>query len=189
MHPLTKDMTGLKFGRWNVLSFDKNSEGSSISKWHCVCECGTYKTISGNTLRQKKSLSCGCYYKEISGNSTRLKIGENASNQWFSKYKRRARDNKLEFTITRKHFQEKVIQNCYYCGTPPSERFQKSNLNKRMNGTLFANGLDRVDNKLGYVLENVVTCCTPCNKTKTGYSKDFFINHAHKITRRNNNEL
>ncbi len=34
--------------------------------WMCSCECGVYKPVSGTTLRNGSSISCGCYRKELS---------------------------------------------------------------------------------------------------------------------------
>ena len=57
------DLTGKKFGRWTVLGraedkIEKN--GHHRTMWHCVCECGTEKDVSGSSLRSGGTLSCGC---------------------------------------------------------------------------------------------------------------------------------
>lgn len=36
------------------------------------------------------------------------------------------------------------------------------------------NGIDRVDNNKGYEIENVVTCCTDCNKKKLKKTQEEF---------------
>lgn len=57
------DLTGQKFGRWTVLERAPKPEGntSTCAFWLCQCECGNKKVVSSNSLRQGKSLSCGCY--------------------------------------------------------------------------------------------------------------------------------
>lgn len=54
-----KDITGQKFGLWTVLyKTDKRNLGGVIY-WHCRCECGIEKDVTGNALRTGNSLSCG----------------------------------------------------------------------------------------------------------------------------------
>ena len=54
-----QDLTNKKFGKWTVLKLDnKKNEGHKY--WICECECGTIRSVDGNTLRNGKSTSCGC---------------------------------------------------------------------------------------------------------------------------------
>jgi hypothetical protein len=48
------DMTGQRFGRWTVVSY------SALRKWLCRCDCGTERYVTGTTLRDGRSKSCGC---------------------------------------------------------------------------------------------------------------------------------
>ncbi len=41
----------------------------------------------------------------------------------------------------------------------------------------FYNGIDRVNNEMGYEPLNVVPCCQECNFAKCKMSKDEFITH------------
>lgn len=34
------------------------------------------------------------------------------------------------------------------------------------NGAYFYNGVDRINNSIGYVIENCVPCCRQCNRSK-----------------------
>ena len=57
------DITGQRFGRWTVI---KRSE--TIKKqttWLCKCDCGTIKSVRGSDLKSGKSVSCGCFNKEV----------------------------------------------------------------------------------------------------------------------------
>ena len=53
------DLTGQKFGRWQVLSRAMNTSDGK-AQWLCRCECGTERIVLGKTLRSGKSSSCGC---------------------------------------------------------------------------------------------------------------------------------
>lgn len=57
------DLTGLKFGRWTVISYAgrrKEPRGRYTTLWHCRCDCGNEESITGSSLRNGSSLSCGC---------------------------------------------------------------------------------------------------------------------------------
>lgn len=55
-----KDMTGMKFGRYTVISRAENdSRGQAF--WNCLCECGTTKRVYGYYLRSGQIVSCGCH--------------------------------------------------------------------------------------------------------------------------------
>lgn len=57
------NLIGQKFNRWSVISYDGLSKhGKSL--WLCRCDCGNQKIVSGNTLKQQTSKSCGCLCKE-----------------------------------------------------------------------------------------------------------------------------
>lgn len=47
-------------------------------------------------------------------------------------------------------------------------------------------GIDRVNNKIGYQVDNIVPCCAWCNKMKLVATKEDFINHCKKIVEFNN---
>lgn len=60
-----KDITGLRFGRWTVLSLDEarsvDAEGKvKGARWNCECTCGTTKSVLSSSLTGGRSSSCGC---------------------------------------------------------------------------------------------------------------------------------
>lgn len=67
-------------------------------------------------------------------------------------------------------------QNCYYCK-------KESSINKNMNG------IDRVDNKKGYNLENCVSCCSMCNYMKGIFTQEDFINKCIEIAKNHSNKM
>lgn len=58
-----KDLTGMKFGRFEVLRRVENRNGEIY--YECRCECGTIKIVRGKDLRYGKSQSCGCLAREL----------------------------------------------------------------------------------------------------------------------------
>jgi len=82
--------------------------------------------------------------------------GEESFNALYSRYKKQSKD--LPFALTKDEFKKLTQQNCYYCGVEPQQ--------EQNNGTYLYNGLDRLDNNLGYIANNVVACCKTCNRAK-----------------------
>lgn len=58
------------------------------------------------------------------------------------------------FLLSRSEYENIVNKPCYYCD------------NKLGKSVEFASGLDRLDNSVGYTIDNVVSCCTICNRIK-----------------------
>ena len=78
-------------------------------------------------------------------------------------YKRRAKERGHKWDLTEEQFAEITKKNCYYCGAKPK------NIIKQMpysNGEYIYNGIDRIDNTKGYVIDNIVPCCKFCNFQK-----------------------
>lgn len=73
-----RDLTGLRFGRWEVLDFVRVEKETSY--WKCRCDCGTVKEVRGpeltrNSATRKGSKSCGCLAKEIRFDATATRQG------------------------------------------------------------------------------------------------------------------
>ncbi len=66
--------------------------------------------------------------------------------------KKKSKERKLDFDLTEEQYINLVDNLCYYCQTSYRKEC----------GT----GLDRIDNKKGYVNGNVLPCCGSCNKTR-----------------------
>lgn len=62
------DIKGQRFGRWCVLEKSapvyNETIGRNVYQWLCMCECGTKRHVSEQSLVQNKSLSCGCFRNE-----------------------------------------------------------------------------------------------------------------------------
>jgi len=58
-----KDLTGQRFGRLEVKSFEKIT--ISGPKWICKCDCGTSRAVLGCSLKKGRTKSCGCLNAEL----------------------------------------------------------------------------------------------------------------------------
>src|SRR5690348_6121059 len=154
------DLMGKSIGRWHVLRYTTNGY------WECRCTCGKMKNVSGSNLRRGHSTSCGCYLKEAV--SKRRRNPRGPAGVVFNDYVRNAKKWNRVFEISFGMFEWLIQSRCHYCGAPPSNKCRPIHGNWRYNG------LDRIDNKKGYTLDNVVAACGICNRMKDNISyKDF----------------
>lgn len=176
------DLTGLKFGRLTVVKKSAIKGNGGQVKWECDCDCGNKHTVTGESLRHKKSRSCGCLSLERKGNQYGVyKDRERALLKvQYSHLKRRnikmGFDNVIDFDI----FSKLSKESCYYCGLEYSkeieDRLNESKKQKRLSDHILkCNGIDRVDSSKGYTVENVVSCCKFCNTAKNSMPKDVFL--------------
>jgi transposase len=98
-------------------------------------------------------------------------------------YKYGAKHRNLTFNLPLDRFKTLILTNCHYCGKPPSSHYK----NKCYDLTY--NGIDRIDNNVGYEEDNTVTCCWFCNKMKGTFTHEEFVrqnieiykHYAHKL--------
>lgn len=80
-------------------------------------------------------------------------------------YKNNARKRNREFTLTEEQTVELLKSDCHYCGQTPDP----------------LNGIDRMENEIGYTLDNCITACLDCNYRKGQMSYDDFNTWLDKI--------
>lgn len=169
------DLTGKKFGRWTVLYRVENDK-SGASRWMCQCDCGKEIEVRGTNLRDGTTESCGCLQKKIVSEVHKIEYGLSAKKNVYDSYKRQAKRRDLLFELIFEQFLNLTQQSCHYCGSEPSN-FSKGN----GNGSFTYNGIDRVDNNQGYIIENCVPCCWNCGRAKNNLSYDEFIEWGKRL--------
>lgn len=76
------------------------------------------------------------------------------------------------FELTLEHAFDLYSSNCYYCNREPSNVYTHGGINKFK---VYYNGIDRINNNLGYQKTNVVSCCFKCNRAKMNLDqKEFY---------------
>jgi hypothetical protein len=66
------DLSGQRFGFWTVQKRVDNNKKGQV-QWQCLCDCGTTKNVTANSLKSYNSTSCGCNH---SPNLTDAEFGE-----------------------------------------------------------------------------------------------------------------
>jgi hypothetical protein len=89
------------------------------------------------------------------------------------KYQFGAKVRGHEWSLTDEQAIELFKSNCEYCGSEPSNGFNKyiHQAERYTEDTIAKNwihytGIDRVDNDKGYYLLNCIPCCKICNRAK-----------------------
>lgn len=160
------DLTRRKFGRLTVIERVFPNAKSGSARCLCKCICGSEVIVQEVNLKSGNTESCGCLHKEI----IRLRSGLASMRARMSIYKQDAKRRNLKFELTEKQFGEITKQDCYYCGSKPNNVTGRG----RPAGSYTYNGLDRVDNSKGYMIDNIVPCCDMCNGAKSNYSLQEF---------------
>jgi hypothetical protein len=183
------DLTNRRVGRLVAIRALEHIKGDDSRYWECKCDCGKTVVLRASTLNNNKTVSCGCYKAEMMSKRTkgtvaptRLAYGEASKRSLFSNYKRDALDRDLVFELTLEDFTTLTGANCFYCNAVPANQFLPAH---RLNyGEYIYNGIDRVDNSLGYILTNCVACCKICNYNKKALTKDQYIQHCVNVARK-----
>lgn len=83
-------------------------------------------------------------------------------------YQKRAEVKRLEFALSEDDFFQIKNAPCHYCNKKVSYRH--------------TNGVDRKNNKQGYIITNCVPCCSECNQMKAEIDIDEFIEHCKRVS-------
>ena len=144
----------------------RDSAGSVI--WKCQCSCGKHTEHVGCKVKNNQIRSCGCLRKSKN-------IERSGISALYTTYKYGASKRGIFFHLDIDDFTRLVKSNCHYCGTPPREQTKKSFM-------VNANGIDRKDSDVGYLIENCVPCCTTCNHAKGVMTYEVFIEWIIKVS-------
>jgi len=178
---------GQRFGRLTVVEITGQSTIGKQKRRivRCICDCGNEKLIPLTYLRRGHTNSCGCKLLETSMSNIKLahkKLFDDgtwgkdpqmisARKVWIDAYS----DGDLSLA----DFMILSQQNCFYCGKLPSNCrnavCDRNSEFRKLNGNFIYSGLDRVNNNLGHMKDNVVPCCIDCNKAKCERSQDEFL--------------
>jgi len=98
----------------------------------------------------------------------------------FAQYKRSARARRKKWRLDAFFFDEITRRPCHYCGAEPARHLSGTGRRlRRIDGA--RNGVDRVDNRRGYEVDNVAACCWPCNAAKCTHTPGAFLDHCARL--------
>lgn len=172
-----KNIIGMKFGKLTVLKISDTRGNRGQIKYDCVCDCGNNHTVTGEAIRSGKSKSCGCYKNTF---KTRNFNHDRESQIWKRLYSstiiKRSKNKGWKDWLSLFDFIELSKKECFYCNEKPFIEIKDyiSEIKKDISVKVYSNGIDRIDNNIGYVKNNCVSCCKYCNFAKNTMSIEEF---------------
>lgn len=172
------DIVGKRFGFLVVISKNgsrKTSTGRSQILWNVQCDCGNMSIVYAGHLSNGHTKSCGCKNGLNNENYGPVKV------KWI--YDRNATERGIEQKLSLEDISGIIKRNCTYCNAEPANHLKKKEGHREMD--FYYNGIDRMDNSIGYTPENSVPCCAQCNYAKGTLSGEEFIALARRIVKFN----
>lgn len=144
---------------------------------NCISSCKTCTFM-------KKSLDAQTFIERCRHISARfdgpgedhVDVLSNSVSVPMDRYRQRAERMGLCFELSDDEFDAVVSSDCHYCG-------------KSIVPGIHTNGIDRMDNALGYTKENCVACCGNCNFSKGELSVDDFVGKCKMIASAEHDDL
>ena len=163
----------MKINNWTILKILTHGKCESI------CSCGLKKKVMLKDIKSGHSKSCGCLRRDPE------KVKESSMNQIYAQYKNSAKKRKIAFNICKLEFKKLILKNCDYCNQEPNSIYKDysrhhSQITKKLKQLKY-NGIDRVNDNVGYSLKNCVTCCKNCNYAKRNMSKAKFLEWIQRV--------
>lgn len=137
------------------------------------CTCGHEQLLIKSKYKSGQSKRCRTCANKAHGDVMRgtVRIEDAPLRRVLQTYKYHAQKRSLSFTISDEDFKALLLQDCHYCGAAPAQIKYK---HKRSTSY---NGVDRVNNSLGYVDGNCVSCCKICNRIKMDHDLSTIMQH------------
>lgn len=172
---------GQQIGDFTISTYNKD-EG----RYTLTCKCGKTSTGASDHVTRKISLllSDGYTACQICTFAYQQKLKESRDKNdtiytykdVYREYVKKSKDRDISFKLSIEDAVKLFDKPCHYCGEKPN------NCRIRQNGQkIFYQGLDRVNNDIGYESTNVVPCCKYCNSFKMERTESVFLEQVKKI--------
>jgi hypothetical protein len=165
-----QDITGQRFGKWEVVERAETARG--MTRWLCRCACGAERTVFGKHLRSGQSAGCHpCSVKAGQGHVQWKGVGE-ISGDWWSRHTGRtsrvySRRQGLVITIT--------VQDAWDLFLAQGRKCALTGLDLHFTHRGGTASLDRIDSAEGYVAGNVQWVHKDVNRMKNAFSQQRFV--------------
>lgn len=185
------DLTGKRFGKqiciaWMGSEVTDTKLNKKKSLWVVECDCGNIKVSRGAAIVRRESCGCiGIEKTKIFNTTTKTKVSYISFSGLWQAYKASAKKRGYCFELSKDQFMELTTKNCHYCDQIPS--MVRKPRTKGKIPAYYHNGLDRINNDVGYIHSNVVPCCKFCNIAKQSYTEEYFLNKIKMIYFKNFN--
>jgi hypothetical protein len=167
-----QNLLNKRFGRLLVIAQGQRWE-PGYRYYLCHCDCGKEKEFMNTNLLNKNAQSCGCLrkekYRELSYRQKQSSPGS-GFRRVLAQYKSDAKKRGLVWELTDDQAKTLMTLRCHYTG-----RFPAKEMYFGADDVFLYNGIDRIDNEIGYIWSNCVPCCHEINMMKHRLPYDVFI--------------
>jgi hypothetical protein len=174
------DVVGKKINRLTGVRYHHTKNKRRYFEF--LCDCGKLHVMNISDFLTGSTKSCGC------AKTQRLPKEERALNAVLHQYQSNAKTRGLEFFLTDLQFLFLIKSTCVYCGVEPLQVVRLYNRGKKLDYEYLYNGVDRLDNSIGYVEGNCATCCVVCNLAKRDLTKEKFQEWIDRLVKFQNRE-
>lgn len=160
---------GTRFGHWTTTSPKYRVPNKNSYVVEAKCDCGREQTLYATQLTggySRRCVSCGRRGRPIQTPK------EYVVSQVYGWYRKSAKKRGIPFEVTKEFFGDLLFRDCYYCGVQPKNKtVDRMGLRELPR----YGGVDRVDNSVGYLEDNIVPSCRWCNEAKKAKSEAEFL--------------
>lgn len=179
------DYVGTEVNELKIIGYFVDGDGQNRRpRFRCLCVCGKIFEPRTETIKNGTTKSCGCKTSELLSASHTLENDAAIINKIYYNYKQTAARKEIDFNLSLEEFIPLLSLNCVYCGRSPQlSIFSGSEKYKRKEKRFAYNGIDRINNDLGYAVDNCITCCSNCNRAKSDLPLEDFLSWIQDIVR------
>ena len=161
------NLTNKRIGKLVAIKINHKDKNKRYH-WICKCDCGNEKIIRGDVFRKRKITSCGC--ERVAHNRINNRKYAIQKRLYLNSIQRRQKELGFDIKdmISLELFEKIIYKNCNYCGISPQQQINDNKFNgiKTSDEFIMVNGIDRKNNEIGYLENNIVPCCKHCNTAK-----------------------
>lgn len=191
--PVNKDLTGLRFGKIEVLNYvDKDKHGKSY--WRIRCDCGNIDTVVGHYLTTGRWIQCSecikksCYLE--GRKNPKFKGVGDLSRTFWSSIVGSAAHRKINIEISMEDAWFKFLDQDKKCALSGIDLFMSSSIRQFRKGiTKHTASLDRIDSSKGYTKDNIQWVHVDINFMKQEMDQDYFIKICKRIASQHKDEF
>jgi len=171
-------LEGRRFGKLSVLRFSHIENNHAV--WVVHCDCGNKFKATTHDLNGDRVRQCDrCRLKQLWKGNKKV---DAAFNQVFAHYRANAKREKRFFRLSKRQFKRLTSSPCFFTGRIPSRTRRSSG------GSVYTyNGIDRLNNKKGYTIENCVPCCWEVNQMKGAMALEEFLILCREVVKQHGN--
>lgn len=170
------NLIGRRFGRLVVV--DRHGTINGCSVWKCLCDCGKTTYPRRNALVDGLTVSCGCFRKE----KMFLGVGD-LSNCYWNRILKGAVSRNLKIEITSEYVWNLFVEQGGKCAISGLDINIVRNYTK--DHKKHTASLDRIDNRVGYIRDNVHWVHRDINIMKGSKDMNHFIKLCKAVAENN----